>query len=139
MFDAIIRLLQLSDAPGVYIEYNGAKFERIAAMEIVVFLVVGALALIVLSALLNVAVDIIIPLVVAMLVGMIAGRIVRGRGYGIIGDALLGIAGGIVGRVVFGLLGISLSGIIGYVIGAVIGALIVVYLVRLLANSKFAA
>jgi uncharacterized membrane protein YeaQ/YmgE (transglycosylase-associated protein family) len=65
------------------------------------------------------------------LAGWLAGRIMRGGGFGLIGDIVVGIAGSVVGSQVFGLLGIRAGGIIGVIVTATAGALILLYLIRL--------
>ena len=42
-----------------------------------------------------------------MFAGTLAGRLLRGRGYGLVMDILLGLVGGIVGNILFGLLGLG--------------------------------
>ncbi|MBZ0298264.1 MAG: GlsB/YeaQ/YmgE family stress response membrane protein [Anaerolineae bacterium] len=77
-----------------------------------------------------------------MLAGMFAGRLIRGRGYGPVGDVLLGLTGGIVGSLVLGLIGLGGIGhipLIGGILVGVIGAVILVWLLRLLGNRDFAA
>ena len=64
------------------------------------------------------------------LAGWLTGKIMRGEGYGIIVNIILGIAGGIIGSFVFGLIGFSTVSIIGELITAVVGAAILVYIVR---------
>ena len=66
---------------------------------IAVIAIVGAV--IVAWLVLNTAGDLIgfvIRLLLWMLAGTLAGRLLRGRGYGLLGDILLGLAGGIVGE-----------------------------------------
>lgn len=87
-------------------------------------------------------VDLIISVFFWMLAGMFAGRLLRGRGYGPIGDVLLGLAGGIVGSIVLGFLGMGGIGqipLIGGILVGIIGAVILVWLIRLLGNRGFAA
>ncbi len=73
-----------------------------------------------------------------MVTGYLAGQLMRGRGYGLVGNALLGLGGGIVGSIVFGLLGIGGGGIIGNVIVGVLGACILVYGIQTFVRSDFA-
>jgi uncharacterized membrane protein YeaQ/YmgE (transglycosylase-associated protein family) len=73
-------------------------------------------------------------LVLGVLAGFLAGKIMKGSGYGIIGDLFLGVAGSFIGGWVFGLLGIGIGNIIGSLIAAVVGALILLYLIRLVKN-----
>ncbi len=85
-------------------------------------------------------VGLIIMLVGWMFAGALAGRILRGAGYGPIGDIGLGLVGGIVGSLLFGLLGLGgIMGIpiLGPILVGAVGAVVFVYIVRLF-NSSFA-
>jgi uncharacterized membrane protein YeaQ/YmgE (transglycosylase-associated protein family) len=61
------------------------------------------------------------------LAGFLAGKVMRGQGYGVIVDILLGLAGGLVGSFIAGLLHIPPF---GYFITAFLGALLLVWLTR---------
>jgi uncharacterized membrane protein YeaQ/YmgE (transglycosylase-associated protein family) len=67
---------------------------------------------------------------IGILAGFLAGKIMRGRGYGILMDLLLGIVGSMLGGAVFGLLGLYSSGIVGQLVVATVGAILLIYLVR---------
>jgi uncharacterized membrane protein YeaQ/YmgE (transglycosylase-associated protein family) len=69
-------------------------------------------------------------IVIGIIAGWLAGKIMRGRGYGVLLDLLLGIVGSIVGGLVFGLLGLYAYGFIGRIVIATAGAVMLVYLVR---------
>ena len=72
-------------------------------------------------------------IVVGLIAGWLAGLVMKGGGYGIMVDIVLGILGGIVGGWVFGLLGIwPGGGMIGSIIVAFVGAVILVGITRLL-------
>ncbi|MBC7870594.1 MAG: GlsB/YeaQ/YmgE family stress response membrane protein [Chitinophagaceae bacterium] len=71
-------------------------------------------------------------------IGFLAGKVLRGRGYGPVGDGLLGLGGGIVGSLLFGLLGIGSGGLFLGIVAGVVGAVVLVYLVRLVSDSNFA-
>ncbi len=72
-------------------------------------------------------------IVVGLIAGWLAGQVMKGGGYGILVDIILGILGGLVGGWVFGLLGIwHGGGMIGSIIVAFIGAVILVGITRLL-------
>lgn len=60
--------------------------------------------------------------------GFLAGQILRGEGYGAIGNIFLGILGGVVGDFLFGLAGFHTTGLIGELIAATVGAILLVYL-----------
>lgn len=70
-------------------------------------------------------------LLVGLIAGWLAGKIMRGRGYGLVGDLIIGILGAILGGWIFSLLGIAAWGFIGNIIIALTGALVLLYLVRL--------
>ena len=71
-------------------------------------------------------------IVVGLIAGWLAGQVMKGGGYGIIVDIILGILGGILGGWIFGMLGIWQSrGMIGSIIVAFIGAVILVAITRL--------
>src|SRR5207302_7985551 len=66
-------------------------------------------------------------IVVGLIAGWLAGQVMKGGGYGILVDIILGILGGIVGGWVFGVLGIwPGGGMIGSIIVAFVGAVILV-------------
>lgn len=75
-------------------------------------------------------------LVVGLIAGWLAGRVMKGGGYGVIVDIILGILGGILGGWIFGVLGIwHGGGMIGSIIVAFIGAVILVAITRLLKKA----
>ena len=76
--------------------------------------------------------NLLIFLAIGVLAGFLAGRIMKGKGFGLLGDLIVGVIGAFIGVWLFGLLGISTSGILGLLIAAIIGALILLYLIRLI-------
>ena len=75
-------------------------------------------------------------IVVGLIAGWLAGKVMKGGGYGIIVDIILGILGGIVGGWIFGALGIWQGrGMIGSIIVAFIGAVILVGITRLIKRA----
>lgn len=73
--------------------------------------------------------------VVGLIAGWAAGKIMKGSGYGVVIDILLGIAGAIVGGVLLGLLGIHGEGIIGSILVAIAGAVFLIWLSRKLKQA----
>jgi uncharacterized membrane protein YeaQ/YmgE (transglycosylase-associated protein family) len=69
-------------------------------------------------------------IVIGILAGFLAGKIMRGRGFGILIDLLLGIVGSILGGVLFGVLGLYSTGVIGQLVVATVGAMLLLYLIR---------
>src|SRR5260370_39462644 len=78
----------------------------------------------------------IVWIVVGLIAGWLAGLVMKGGGYGLLVDIILGILGGFVGGWVFGMLGIWPGGcIIGSIIVAFVGAVILVWIARLLTKA----
>ncbi len=71
-------------------------------------------------------------LLVGLIAGWLAGLFMKGGGYGIFGDILLGIVGAVLGGVLFGMVGISAYGFLGRVVVAFVGAVVLVGLVRMI-------
>ena len=77
-------------------------------------------------------VNILIWLVIGAVAGWLAGNVIRGGGYGLIGDIVVGILGSIVAGYLLPLLGIHLgAGFVRSVINAFIGACLLLTIVRL--------
>lgn len=75
-------------------------------------------------------------IVVGLIAGWLAGKVMKGGGYGVIADIVLGILGGLLGGWIFGVLGIWRGGgIIGSLIVAFIGAVILVWITRLVKKA----
>lgn len=77
--------------------------------------------------------SLIILALIGIVAGWLAGKIVKGKGFGLIGDLIVGVIGAFLGGWVFGLLHISIgSGLLGTFITALAGAVILVVLLRLI-------
>ncbi len=75
-------------------------------------------------------------IVVGLISGWAAGQIMKGGGYGMIVDIILGILGGFVGSWILGLLGFATSGgIIADVIVGIVGAVILVAITRMIKKA----
>jgi uncharacterized membrane protein YeaQ/YmgE (transglycosylase-associated protein family) len=75
-------------------------------------------------------------IVVGLIAGWLAGQVMKGGGYGVLVDIILGILGGFLGGWIFGLLGIGAgSGMIGSIIVAFVGAVILVGITRLIKKA----
>ena len=76
--------------------------------------------------------SLIVILFVGLVAGWLAGKIVRGTGFGIVGDILVGIGGALVASWLFPRLGIHLGfGLVSEIIYSAIGAIILLLIVRL--------
>ena len=76
--------------------------------------------------------SLIVILFVGLIAGWLAGKVVRGTGFGIVGDILVGIAGAFIASFLFPKLGIHIGGgLISEIIYSAIGAVILLLVVRL--------
>jgi uncharacterized membrane protein YeaQ/YmgE (transglycosylase-associated protein family) len=79
---------------------------------------------------------ILVILFIGLIAGWLAGKIVRGTGFGLIGDILVGIAGALVASFLFPRLGIHLgSGLVSEIIYSAIGAVLLLLVVRLVRSG----
>ena len=77
-------------------------------------------------------VGLIAMLVIGGVAGWLAGKIMRGGGFGILGNIAVGILGAFAGSFLFNLVGISIAGgIVGSLITSTVGAVVLLWLVSL--------
>jgi uncharacterized membrane protein YeaQ/YmgE (transglycosylase-associated protein family) len=75
-------------------------------------------------------------LIVGLIAGWATGKLMKGSGYGVLVDILLGIVGAFVGSRVLLMLGIlPAGGLLASILVAIFGAVLVVALVRLLKRA----
>ena len=72
-------------------------------------------------------------IIIGILAGWLAGKLMRGAGFGLIGDLVLGLVGGVVGGWIFGALNVpGPNGTIGMLAVATIGAVVLVWLAHMI-------
>jgi uncharacterized membrane protein YeaQ/YmgE (transglycosylase-associated protein family) len=82
--------------------------------------------------------SILVIIIVGIVAGWLAGQIVRGAGFGLIGDLLVGIVGAFIGSWLLPQLGIHLgAGMIREIINATLGAIVLLLIIRLVSGSGF--
>ena len=74
-------------------------------------------------------------LLIGLVAGWLAGTLMKGGGFGVVGDIVVGIIGALLGGWVFSLLGIAAGGLLGAIITATIGACLLIFLVRLVKRA----
>jgi uncharacterized membrane protein YeaQ/YmgE (transglycosylase-associated protein family) len=74
-------------------------------------------------------------IIVGLIAGWAAGKIMKGGGYGVAADIILGIVGAVVGGWLLGALGIYAGGLLGTIVVAIIGAVFLIWLTRLIKKS----
>src|SRR3954463_2782871 len=76
--------------------------------------------------------SLLVILFVGLVAGWLAGQIVRGTGFGVVGDLIIGILGAFFGSWLLPRLGIHLgAGLISAIVNATIGAILLLLIVRL--------
>ena len=74
-------------------------------------------------------------IIVGLIAGWAAGKIMKGGGYGVVMDIILGIIGAVVGGWLLGALGIQAGGFISTIIVAILGAIFLIWLTRLIKKA----
>jgi len=78
-------------------------------------------------------IQLIILLAVGAIAGWLAGQIMKGGGFGLVGDIVVGIVGAALASFVLPMIGIVIGGgILGWIINAVIGACLLIFFIRLI-------
>jgi uncharacterized membrane protein YeaQ/YmgE (transglycosylase-associated protein family) len=74
-------------------------------------------------------------LIIGAIAGWLAGTLVKGRGFGLIVDIIVGIVGAFIGSWVFGLLGLSAWGLLGQLCMATVGAVILLVIIKAIKSA----
>lgn len=69
-------------------------------------------------------------LVIGVVAGWLAGKLVKGSGFGLVGDLCVGVIGSIVGGFVLDLAGVHAGGLVGRLLSATLGAVLLLFVVR---------
>ncbi|WP_103334665.1 GlsB/YeaQ/YmgE family stress response membrane protein [Pseudotabrizicola formosa] len=77
-----------------------------------------------------------IILLIGAVAGWLAGLIVKGFGFGLLGNIVVGIVGALIASFLFPAIGLGLGeGILGSIIAATLGAVILLFLIRLVKRA----
>ena len=77
--------------------------------------------------------DLLWPIIVGIVAGFLAGKVMKGKGFGLIFNLLVGVGGAILGGWLFGQFGISIgTGLVSTLITAFIGAIVLLFIINLL-------
>ncbi len=75
-------------------------------------------------------------ILIGLVAGWLAGVLMKGGGFGVIGDIVIGVVGALIGGFLFNALGVSMGGgLLGSIIVATIGAIILIVLLRLIKRA----
>lgn len=75
-------------------------------------------------------------IIIGIVAGFLASKVVRGRGYGCLGDTIVGLIGAVVGGFLASVFGIGYFGFLGTLVIAFIGACVFLWLLRALTGNK---
>ena len=75
-------------------------------------------------------------ILIGLAAGWLAGQLMKGGGFGIVGDIVVGVIGALLGGFLFSTFGVSAGGgLIGSLIVATIGACVLLFLLRLIKRT----
>ena len=75
-------------------------------------------------------------LVVGLIAGWLAGVMMKGSGYGLFGDMIIGLIGAVVGGFLFGLFVPGTTGFIGSIFVAFLGACVLIFILRTFSSGR---
>jgi uncharacterized membrane protein YeaQ/YmgE (transglycosylase-associated protein family) len=75
-------------------------------------------------------------IIIGAIAGALAGMVMRGGGYGILGDIIVGIIGALIGGWIFGFFVNATVGIWGSFVIAFIGACILIAILRMISGTR---
>lgn len=74
-------------------------------------------------------------IVIGIVAGWIAGLLVKGGGFGLIGDLIVGVIGAVLGGWLFGIFGLTAYGTMGFLIMSVVGAVVFLFIVKIIKRA----
>ena len=75
-------------------------------------------------------------IVIGLVAGWLAGQLMKGGGFGVIGDIVVGVLGALLGGVLFRSLGMSSGGgLLGAIIVATLGAVLLIFVLRIIKRA----
>jgi uncharacterized membrane protein YeaQ/YmgE (transglycosylase-associated protein family) len=75
-------------------------------------------------------------IIIGVVAGFLAGTVVKGRGFGLLGNLIIGIIGALLGGFIFQMLGIGTYNLIGALVCAFIGSVVLLLLLGLVGGKK---
>jgi uncharacterized membrane protein YeaQ/YmgE (transglycosylase-associated protein family) len=75
-------------------------------------------------------------ILIGLAAGWLAGQLMKGRGFGVVGDTVIGVIGALLGGFLFRFFGVPAEGgLLGALIVATIGAIVLLFLLRLIKRT----
>jgi uncharacterized membrane protein YeaQ/YmgE (transglycosylase-associated protein family) len=85
-----------------------------------------------LRALFNDTKSLVILLLVGLIAGWLAGQLIRGRGFGMLLNIVIGVIGAYLGGIIFRAIGVGGSGMLWMIVSATVGAMVLVFFLNAL-------
>lgn len=79
--------------------------------------------------------SILLWIISGIIAGWLTGLIMKGGGYGLIGDLIVGLIGGLIGGFLASAFGLAPSSWVGQVLVAVVGGVVLVALIRMFTRT----
>ncbi len=73
--------------------------------------------------------DILLFLLIGLVAGWLAGKIMKGRGFGLVGNLIVGVIGALLGGFLFRILGMTTTSLLGSLLTAIVGAIVLLFIV----------
>jgi uncharacterized membrane protein YeaQ/YmgE (transglycosylase-associated protein family) len=74
-------------------------------------------------------------MLIGLAAGWLAGQLVKGGGFGLVGDLVVGMIGALIGGTLFGMFGLAATGLLGSLITATVGAIVLIVILRALRRA----
>ncbi|MFT5032854.1 MAG: putative membrane protein YeaQ/YmgE (transglycosylase-associated protein family) [Bermanella sp.] len=74
-------------------------------------------------------------LAIGAIAGWLASLLIKGGGYGLLGNVVIGVVGATIGGSIFSALGIASGGLLGAIATATVGAAVLLFIVRLIKRA----
>jgi uncharacterized membrane protein YeaQ/YmgE (transglycosylase-associated protein family) len=74
-------------------------------------------------------------ILIGICAGWLAGQIMKGGGFGLVGDLIVGVIGALLGGWLFGVLGLTATGLLGSLITATVGAIVLIAILRVIKKA----
>jgi uncharacterized membrane protein YeaQ/YmgE (transglycosylase-associated protein family) len=84
----------------------------------------------------GVTMEIVWFLIIGLIAGWLAGQFMRGGGFGLVGNLVVGVVGALIGGFLFRVLGLSAYGLIGNLVVATVGAVVLLALIRVVKRAN---
>lgn len=80
--------------------------------------------------------SILVVIIIGAIAGWLAGQIVKGFGFGLLGNIVVGIVGAFVAGLIFPVIGLGFGGgVVGSIIHATLGAVILLFVIKLVKRA----